>query len=166
MHGLLRTAFCAALSCAPTALLASSVYRCEDAGGHITFTSQGCPTEHAQTVQNADNPRPGTGKPVQMAKPSRSNREDKNSRARKPDELVVVGVPDDGCGNRVVANARRTAMINKEVRAGMTLADVESTLGKPDQISSQNGQLRYQYRSKEGRSRAVSFDENGCVKGK
>ena len=48
----------------------------------------------------------------------------------------------------------------------MTLADVESTLGRPDKISSQNGQLRYQYLDNQGRSRRVSFDENRCVKGK
>jgi hypothetical protein len=48
----------------------------------------------------------------------------------------------------------------------MTRADVESILGKPDRVSSQNGQTRYRYRDRQGNSRSVSFDEAGCVKGK
>jgi hypothetical protein len=57
-------------------------------------------------------------------------------------------------------------MINHQVRSGMPLKDVESALGKPDKISSQNGLLRYLYRDKDGNTKQVSFDENGCVRGK
>lgn len=161
MHGLLRAAFCATLLCPSPALLASTVFRCEDARGHITFTLQGCPTDHAQHLQEAYNPTPGKGKPVPLAK-TRSH-----SRKLEKAELVVVGEQQDGCGNRLTGSARRTAIIKAQIRAGMTRADVDSALGKPDKVSSQNGQTRYYYRNKEGtRSRQVSFDENGCVKGK
>ncbi|RJG09912.1 DUF4124 domain-containing protein [Pseudomonas cavernicola] len=166
MHRLLRAVSCAFLLCPSPLLLASTVFRCEDANGHVTFTLQGCPTEQAQQLQNADNPTPGNDKPVPLAKTAKGARSSKTSKKAKASELVVVGEQQDGCGNRVTGSARRAAMIQKEVRAGMTRADVESTLGKPDKISSQNGQMRYQYRDNEGRSRQVSFDENGCVRGK
>ncbi len=166
MHRLLRATFCATLLCPSPLLLASTVFRCEDASGHTTFTQQGCPTAHAQQLQNADNPTPGSGKPVPLAKTVKGINSRKTSKGAKASKLVIVGEQQDGCGNRVTGNARRAAMIQKEVRAGMTRADVESALGKPDKISSQNGQQRYQYQDQAGRSRQVSFDENGCVRGK
>ncbi len=48
----------------------------------------------------------------------------------------------------------------------MTKRDVESLLGRPDKISNRNGELRYVYEQKKGRSNSVTFDEDGCVKGK
>ncbi|MCF5674265.1 cell envelope protein SmpA, partial [Pseudomonas syringae] len=35
-----------------------------------------------------------------------------------------------------------------------------------DQITTRNGELRYEYAQKKGRSNSVTFDEDGCVKGK
>lgn len=161
MHGALRAACCATLLYPFTCPLAATVFRCEDAEGHITFTQLGCPSEDSQTLQKAYNPTPGNGQPVPLANPTRSS-----APRQKSGTAVVVGEQNDGCGNRVTGSARREAMIRKEVRAGMTLADVESMLGKPDKVSSQNGQLRYQYLERNGRSRQVSFDEDRCVKGK
>ncbi|MNR64480.1 hypothetical protein D3C85_1871430 [compost metagenome] len=57
-------------------------------------------------------------------------------------------------------------MIRQQVRAGMTRRDVESSLGEPDKITSQNGQTRYHYADQKGNRRQVTFDEAGCVKGK
>lgn len=161
MHGALRAACCATLLYPLTSPLATTVFRCEDAEGHITFTQLGCPSEDRQTLQNAYNPTPGNGKPVPLANPTRSSEP-----PQKSGTAVVVGEQNDGCGNRVTGSVRREAMIRKEVRAGMPLADVESMLGKPDKVSSHNGQLRYQYLEPNGRSRQVSFDEDRCVKGK
>ncbi|HSC82917.1 MAG TPA: DUF4124 domain-containing protein [Pseudomonas sp.] len=151
---------CASLLC-PT-LLASTVFRCEDSSGHITYTLQGCPTEARQDLQNADNPTPGQGKAVPLAK---TNKRD-GKRSKKTDELVVVGEKQDGCGNRITGSTRRTAMIRQQVRSGMTQADVQSSLGAPDKITSQDGQTRYHYEDKKGNRRQVTFDEAGCVKAK
>ncbi|MFZ3184069.1 MAG: DUF4124 domain-containing protein [Pseudomonas sp.] len=165
MQGLLRAAFCASLLYSSNPTLAASVYRCEDDSGHITFTLQGCATNQKLQVQNADNPRPGDGKPVLLAK---SKKHPRRSKAQKNQgqQLVVVGEHQDGCGNKLTGASRRTAMIGQQVRSGMTLKDIESALGKPDKISNQNGQMRYLYRDKEGNSKQVSFDENGCVRSK
>lgn len=163
MHGLRRAAFCAILLC-PTPLLASTVFRCEDANGHVTFTLQGCPSEQQQYLQDAHNATPGSGKPIPLAKkPARSAPRTATETSR---ELVVVGEQQDGCGNLISGSQRRTAMIKQQIRSGMTRTDVESALGTPDRISRQNGQTRYHYRDQQGNSRQVSFDEAGCVKGK
>ena len=164
MQGLHCVAFCVIVLC-PTPILASTVFRCEDANGHITFTLQGCPTEQAQYLQDAYNPTPSSGKAVPLAKTAKSSRS-KSKEKRDASELVVVGEKQDGCGNRVTGSDRREAVIKQQIRSGMTREDVESSLGTPDKISSQNGQTRYHYRDRQGNSRQVSFDEAGCVKDK
>lgn len=164
MQGLHRVAFCVIVLC-PIPTLASTVFRCEDANGHVTFTLQGCPVEQSQYLQDAHNPTPGNGKPIPLAKTAKSSRK-KAKETAEVSELVVVGEKQDGCGNRVTGSERREAVIKQQIRSGMTRSDVESSLGTPDKISRQNGQTRYHYRDPEGNSRQVSFDEAGCVKGK
>ncbi|UTW07258.1 DUF4124 domain-containing protein [Pseudomonas benzenivorans] len=162
MHGLHCAALCATLLC-PAPLLAATVFRCEDPSGHITFTLQGCSEQQTLKLQAANNPTPGSGKPVPLAKAGKTPRN--KARTNRP-EPVVVAEKRDGCGDRVTGSARRTAIIKEEILGGMTRADVESALGTPDKVSSQNGQTRYHYRDQQGNSRQISFDEAGCVKGK
>jgi hypothetical protein len=162
MQGLRCAAFCAILLCSlPT--LGSSVLRCEDANGHVTFTRQGCPDTQSQSLQQAYNPTPSSGKPVPLAKPHKASRKSKN---KDEPALTVVGVKQDGCGNYLNSRERRAAIIKQQIRPGMSRADVESSLGKPDKATEQNGQTRYVYQGKKGNKRNVSFDETGCVKGK
>ena len=169
MHGLLRTLVCTSLLYASSHVLAASVYRCEDSSGHLTYTLQGCTGNQRLQVQSVDSPRPGNGKPVPLAKAHKPSKQKhvRSKQAKTADHApLVVGEHQDGCGNQVTGSARRTAMINGRVRPGMPLKDVESALGKPDKINSQNGQMRYLYRDKHGNSQQVSFDENGCVRSK
>lgn len=172
MHGLLRATLCATLLYPASHALAANVYRCEDRNGHLTYTLQGCTSQQLLQVQNADNPTPGSGKPIPLAKQKKQKKQPaQKTSGRKQakadgEALLVIGEHQDGCGNRVTGSARRTAMINGQVRSGMPLKDVESALGKPDKITSQNGQVRYLYRDKDGNSKQVSFDENGCVRSK
>lgn len=160
MRGLLRATFCAALLYPTQASLAATVFRCEDANGHITFTRHGCPVEQQQQTQSAHNQTPSSGKAVPLAKPARS------PQVSGTGQVVVVGQQDDGCGNRITGSARRAAIIKQDIRSGMTRNDVESSLGKPHKISRQNGRQRYHYRDDSGNTRQVSFDEAGCVKGR
>lgn len=164
MHGLRCATFCAILLC-PLPTLGSSVFRCEDAKGHVTFTRQGCPDAHNQSLQQAYNPTPGSGKPVPLAKPRKASRESE-SKKKNEYELTVIGVKQDGCGNHLSSSKRRTAIIKQQIRLGMSRSDVESSLGKPDKVTEHNGQTRYVYQGKKGNKRNVSFDEAGCVKGK
>lgn len=54
---------CATLLLPTQNTLASTVFRCEDHNGHITYTLKGCPTDAEQALQSTDNPTPGRGKP-------------------------------------------------------------------------------------------------------
>ncbi|WP_459749824.1 outer membrane protein assembly factor BamE domain-containing protein [Pseudomonas sp. 3A(2025)] len=148
------------LFCLPLAGQASTVQRCEDASGAITFTSLGCTTEQLSQQVKAYNTPPGSVTPALL--PEHDYR-----RTRTPiKELVVVGQRDDGCGNRLSAEQRRIAIINQRTPSGMTRRDVESLLGRPTKVTQRNGETRYHYATRNGRSNQVTFDEDGCVKGK
>ena len=149
----------AALLFLPLSVGATTVHRCEGPEGKITFTTLSCPPGHKLQLQDAHNPAPG------MLAPS-DTLANKPISVTKNSELVVVGQRDDGCGNILSAEQRRRAIINEQTPTGMTKRDVESLLGKPDRIIGRNGEVRYVYAEKKGKSRQVSFDEHGCVKGK
>ncbi|PCK93448.1 cell envelope protein SmpA [Pseudomonas viridiflava] len=151
------------LLCLPLITQANTVQRCEDASGNVMFTTLGCPEGHASRSQRAFNAPPGS---VQdMTLPFADDKETRRDRSANR-EIVVVGQRDDGCGNRLSADQRRQAIINQRTPPGMTQRDVESLLGRPDKVTHNNGELRYVYSQKKGRSNTVTFDENGCVKGK
>ena len=159
----LYAAICLAACLNPAPALSTTVFRCEDMNGKLTFTRQGCPENHEQSLQKAYNPPPGSSKPVPLAKPQKTSRKGKNS-TRK--DLAVIGIKQDGCGNLLSSSERRTAIIKQQIRPGMSRADVESSLGRPDKVSETNGQTRYVYDGKKGNKRNVTFDQAGCVKGK
>jgi hypothetical protein len=148
----------AAIPCAAT-----EVFRCEDDRGRITYAQQGCPTTSSLQRQQVSNPTPGSGKPTPMAatRPSK-----KNPKAKASPALTVVGAQQDDCGNLLSSSEKRVAIIKNQVRQGMSREEVESSLGRPDRVSSRNGETQYNYQGNRGHSRSVSFDEAGCVKGK
>lgn len=158
------------LALIPSPAVSAIVYQCEDSNGQLTFTHLGCSSDQIQQQHDLGSTPPtisasppgGVKKPA--AKTARKTREPEG----QAQAIVGIGQHDDGCGNKVSASLRRKAMIAKEVRPGMPRADVESMLGKPDTVSSQNGRVRYNYVDKrdKGRKRSVSFDEDGCVTGK
>lgn len=143
-----------------TSAQAATVYRCEDAAGHLTFSASGCSPDSDSRQQRADNPRPGGTKPTLMAKPRPTSRQ-KASR-----EPTVVATKTDGCGDLLTASERRQAIIRGEVKRGMSRADVENALGQPRRISQLDTLTRYHYeaRNRKERSRLVTFDEHGCVR--
>ncbi|TDV54718.1 hypothetical protein EC919_104461 [Pseudomonas graminis] len=144
----------------PVGAGATTVNRCQDQSGSVTFTTLSCPSGHTTAPQGI-NPASGTT----FTAPPRGTTAD-TPRDRRSREVVVVGQRDDGCGNILSAEQRRKAIINQQTPAGMTKRDVENLLGRPDKVISRNAEVRYVYEEKKGRSRQVSFDEHGCVKGK
>lgn len=147
------------------AAFATTVHRCEDVNGHVTFTHLGCPTDQQLHMQSVESPSPGGAIATQPIKPEKTLRQSKPQTTQERRAVAGTGERQDGCGNQITGSARRKAMIDKEVRPGMTRADVESMLGKPNSISSQNGKVRYNYADKNtGRKRSVTFDSEGCVK--
>ncbi|RIZ35345.1 hypothetical protein AXX04_23120 [Pseudomonas aeruginosa] len=147
-----------ALSLAPAGE-AATVFRCEDASGHVTFTQLGCPNAQAGERIEADNPPPGGTSVTPMATPAPLRRE--------APSVVVVGEGKEKCGARLGEQERRKAIVEQRIVAGMTRADVERALGKPDQVSGNNAEMTYRYKADKRRgARSVSFDQEGCVKGK
>ncbi|MCQ4326266.1 hypothetical protein CXK94_20815 [Stutzerimonas stutzeri] len=157
-----RLSICMSLLLLAAPAHSASVFRCIDEQGHVTFSQQGCPSEQNQQRQQAANPTPSSGKAVPMAKPKPA----RSGKRKEEDSLTVVAEQDDGCGNQVTGRERRSAIISQNIRAGMTRRDVESALGRPEQITSSNGRTRLRFRDTGGQVRTVSFDENGCVQGK
>ena len=153
---------CALLLYPTTDAQASTVFRCEDTAGHITYTLQGCPKDSQQHLQKAHNPTPGKGKAIPLAQSRTSQRRSRKAENR---ELLVVGTRQDGCGNRLTSSEKRRAVIRQQILSGMTRHDVESALGEPDRITSNNGQMRYYYADDKGNKQQVTFDETGCVSG-
>lgn len=161
-----RLIVCIGLLTLPAYLSASTILRCEDAAGNVMFTSAGCPGGHAAQKQDAYNAPPSSGSsallpPADTAQPRRKS-------AQKPaaENIVIVGQRNDGCGNRLSAEQRRRAIINQQTPPGMTRRDVESLLGRPDKVTSRNGETKFTYNEKKGRSSQITFDENDCVKGR
>lgn len=141
---------------------ATAVHRCENADGHITFTTLGCAPHETLLIQNADNI---ASEGVKTLPPKSRSRETFSTKFAK-EELVIVGQPDDGCGNVLSAKERRQAIINQRIMPGMSQQEVESALGKPDKVSIRNATTSYRYDTRKGRSAQIVFDEKGCVKGK
>ncbi|QHF04348.1 outer membrane protein assembly factor BamE [Pseudomonas asturiensis] len=147
----------------PLITQANTVQRCEDTAGNVTFTTLSCPDGHSRQLQRAFNAPPGSTQGLMP--PSKEINDPRRARAPNK-EVVIVGQREDGCGNRLSADQRRQAIINQRTPPGMTRRDVESLLGRPDRVTNTNGELRYVYQQKKGRSHTVTFDQDGCVKGK
>ena len=142
---------------------AGTVQRCEDASGNITFTAHGCPADQASETRKVHNPLPGSIAPAAAENPAGETK----TRTAPDKELVVVGQRDDGCGNRLTPEARRSAIMNGRVLPGMTIQEVENLLGRPTKTLHRNGDLRYQYEDKKKKlTHLVTFDSDGCVQGK
>lgn len=165
MLRVIRAGICASLLYPTLNIQATTVLRCEDAKGHVTYTLHGCPESASQDLQEARNPTPGKGKAVPLAKTRQARAKTKDEKEDEP-QLVVVGTRQDGCGNRLSSSERRSAVIRQQVRGGMSRRDVESALGTPDKVTSTDGQTRYHYADRQGNRRQVTFDEFGCVKEK
>ncbi|MBV6754783.1 outer membrane protein assembly factor BamE [Pseudomonas chlororaphis] len=146
--------------CLPFPAGAAIVHRCESENGHITFTTLGCAPNETLQPQRAHNPAPGS-RPT----PSQRTKTPTAVTPATPQPLVVVGEHDDGCANLLSPQEKRRAIINQQVRPGMSRLEVESALGRPDRISTSNTATRYHYNLKRGRSSLVVLDEKGCVKG-
>jgi hypothetical protein len=141
---------------------ATTVHRCEDSDGRITYTTLSCPPGEALSQQNIYNPSPFK---FDAMLPDTTPQETSGIKS-KPRDPTIVGQLNDKCGNRLSAKERREAIINQRIVPGMSQQEVESALGKPDKVSIRNATTNYRYDSKKGRSAQIVFDEKGCVKGK
>ncbi|AWY40796.1 cell envelope protein SmpA [Pseudomonas putida] len=146
----------------PSWSIATTIHRCEAANGQITFTTLSCAIGESYSRQELQTFTPSNMTAL-MPEAEPRNTPVRTIKRREP---VVAGQTEDKCGNLISAAERRAAIMSKRIIAGMSPQDVESALGKPDQISIRNSSTRYRYDSKRGRSAQIEFDERGCTKGK
>lgn len=153
------------LGCLGPAAMATTVQHCKSPDGHITFTSLGCPQGHSLLSEKYLKPSFDSGSSVSLMLLPPAEYSSTQHYERSEATLLVVGGREDGCGNRLNRSERRQAIIQRQTRPGMTIADVESALGKPDTITERNGEKQYLYKNRNGTTR-VTFDSAECVKGK
>ncbi len=151
-----------ALLCLSLQATATTIHRCEDSDGRITYTTLSCHPGEKLSQQNVYSPSPFK---FDATLPDTTPRETSSIKS-KPRDPTVVGQMNHKCGDLLTAKERREAIINQRIIPGMSQQEVESALGKPDKISIRNATTNYRYDSKKGRSAQIVFDEKGCVKGK
>jgi hypothetical protein len=134
---------------------ASPVTRCEDDQGHITFTQLGCANEQKASQIEIATPTPGKSPRSAVPKPQK--------KTNTPIKFAGITTAQDGCGNQIAEREKRESIIKKKIRAGMSIQDVESALGKPQKVTRRNDQTRYHYKDLKGNTQQVSFNADGCV---
>lgn len=152
--------FLSCLHCMP-AHPATQVYKCVSSNGPIIFSDTDCPTNTQQSIHNVL-------QPMLIPAPSKhviKSHAQKRAKQKNQTRVTVIGDQSHPCGT-YNPQARRTAMVRKQVKSGMSLADIESMYGKPIKSSTSNGILSATYRSPKGQKRNVRFDEHGCVRSK
>ena len=143
----------------PPAFAASQVYKCVTTQGAIIFTDSACPSDAEQSTQTLQQPMLIKALPRHVIQQTQG----KTSTPKRTTRVIVVGEHTHPCGAHDT-QARRTAMVRKQVKSGMSQADVENMFGKPLKQDINNGILTATYRSGKGQKRSVRFDEHGCVR--
>lgn len=149
------------LLCLSSSATAIALHRCEASDGSVTFTSMSCAQGEQRAMQEVHPYSPGSV--VLLPEHNHERITEMKAMRREPG---VIGHAEDECGNLIDNRQRREAIINRRVVAGMSQQDVESALGKPDEVSIRTSTTRYSYNFKRGRSAQIDFDERGCVKAK
>lgn len=132
---------------------ATQIFKCTAESGAVTFNDQGCA---AQSTEETLDLQPSSTLPTPIAQPLKA------STTRKQTRVTVISDDKHPCGP-FNSRQRRTDLIRKTVKSGMSRAEVESMYGKPLTQRSHNGILSATYRSSKGQKRSLRFNQDGCV---
>lgn len=149
---------CLVLSSCHSQLLsaATQVYKCTANNGAITFSDRACAANTAQDTHELKSP-------ITIPALSQSAIKQALSRKKKkPVRVTVVADNNHPCG-AFNQTKRRSNLVRKQVKSGMSRAEVDSMFGKPLTQRSHNGKISATYRSAKNKKRSVRFDEHGCV---
>lgn len=141
---------------APSVSAASQVYKCIASNGAITFSDSHCPSDSTQSTHHLAAPMTIRGLSDSDIQKSLSRRQ------RSTTTVTVIAEDPPRCGS-FDPRQRRTDLVRKHVKSGMSQAEVESMFGKPIKQRSHNGTISATYRSSKGQQRSVRFNEHGCV---
>lgn len=140
----------------PPLSAASQIYKCTNANGAVTFSDSGCSGSAAQDTHDLRAPMTIPALPPSAIKQALSTQKKKTVR------VTVVADNNHPCGT-FDQTQRRTHLVRKQVKSGMSQAEVESMFGKPLSQRNHNGKISARYRSGKNKTRSVRFDEHGCV---
>lgn len=159
MMRIFPTALILSSLCCLSAQAATQVYKCTSTEGAIIFSDVNCPENTLQSTHTLLQPMliPALSKQAIQQATRVSAAQHKKTR------VTVVGEQSSPCGDSD-PQQRRTAMVRKHVKSGMSMAEVESMFGKPINSNIHNGILTATYRSAKNQKRSVKFDEHGCVR--
>lgn len=157
----LPTALLLSYLCCMPAHPATQVYKCVSSNSPIIFSDTNCPASTQQSTYNVPQPMLIPALPKHAIKSAAQKRAKQKNKTR----VTVISDQSHPCGEHD-PQTRRTAMVRKQVKSGMSLADIESMYGKPIKSSTSNGMLSATYKSPKGENRHVRFDQHGCVRTK
>ena len=140
--------------CSIPAQAGTQVYKCISSEGAVIFSDTACPENTQQSTHTILQP---------MLIPALPKQVTRRSPAQNKTRVTVVGEQISPCGDSD-PQQRRTDMVRKQVKSGMSKAEVESMFGKPISSNINNGILTATYRSAKNQKRSVRFDEQGCVR--
>ncbi len=143
---------------------ATSVTKCVDTHGQVTYTQQQCPdsTRQSETIP-ADNPTiSAPGEHTRMASPVTAG----PGASTTPPVIVVGGTGGSpGCETGLSEQALRTAKVRGEIVPGMSRADIESLYGRPiGGVNARGAGVNTYWYNRRTRI-SIRFDQNGCVTG-
>lgn len=135
---------------------ATQVFKCTAADGAVTFSDSGCANNTVQHTHVVNSP---------MTIPALSRSAIKHAlsaQKKTPVRVTVVADNNHPCG-AFDRTQRRSHLVRKKIKSGMSQAEVESMFGKPLSQRNNNGKISATYRSGKNKKRSVRFDEHGCV---
>ncbi len=135
---------------------ATQVYKCTTNNGAVTFNDSGCSDNSVQATLKLHAPMTIPGLSQSTIKQNLS------AHKKNPVRVTVVTDNKHPCGTTDQAQ-RRSDLVRKQVKSGMSQAEVESMFGKPLSQRSNNGKVSASYRNGKNKTRNVRFDQNGCV---
>jgi len=139
-----------------TAHTATQVYKCTASNGSVTFSDSGCPSDSHQATHDLESPM------TIPALPKHTIEQTLSKQQRRSTRVTVIGDEPKPCGV-FDSTERRTQLIRKQVKSGMSRAEVDSMFGKPLKQRSHNGIISATYRSAKNQQRSVRFNQHGCV---
>lgn len=155
---LLLAAFITSLHC-PITQAATQVFKCIDASGLISFSDSSCPVDTEESIHSIAQPMLIPA----LSKQAINQTQQKHAKQGNKTRVTVIGDQAHPCGISDL-QTHRTARVRKQVKSGMSQAEIEGMFGKPLKQDMSNGILTATYRSEKGRKRSVRFDEHGCVR--
>lgn len=135
---------------------ATQVYKCTAKNGAVTFNDNGCSDNTVQGIHELKAPMTIQALSQSAIKQALSTKKKKTVR------VTVVADNNHPCG-AFDQTQRRSHLVRKQVKSGMSQAEVESMFGKPLSQRSHNGKISATYRSGKNKKRSVRFDQHGCV---